>query len=211
MRQYIEVLEKHSLILRWCHWLNVLFLSLMIGSGILIYWADDAFIKLPSKFVEIFHINNRLAEGMGWHLFIMWPFVLNGIIYIFYLLFSGEWRHRFPDRKSFPEAIEVLLHDLKLRKTTPVIRGKYNGAQRIAYTGALLLGAGAVTSGLAIYKPVQLGWLTFLFGGYKTARLVHFLMMSGFVIFVFIHVVQVIRAGWNNFRSMIAGYEIEKS
>jgi thiosulfate reductase cytochrome b subunit len=55
---------------------------------------------------------------------------------------------------------------------------------------------------------VQLGWLNRVLGGYQTARLEHFCLMLAIVCFFAIHVVQVIRAGWNNFRSMVAGYEL---
>jgi thiosulfate reductase cytochrome b subunit len=206
----IKIIEKHSRVLRVTHWLNVPLLMLMIWSGILIYWADQAYIKLPVKVVESFNINFRLAEGMGWHFFIMWPLVINGIVYISYLILSGEWRYRIPDKKSFSEVLAVILHELKIKKSGPAIRGKYNAAQRFAYTGTILMGVGSLLTGLAIYKPVQLGLLTAMLGGYKAARFEHFILMLGFVFFFVIHIIQVARAGWNNFRSMLAGYEIEK-
>ena len=115
-----------------------------------------------------------------------------------------------PMKNSFKEAIFVTLHDLKIRKTAPLVIGKFNAAQRIAYTGVILMGAGMLITGLAIYKPVQAGWLTFLLGGYEAARFEHFMLTAGFVLFIIIHILQVMKAGWNNFRAMIAGYEIEK-
>jgi len=36
----------------------------------------------------------------------------------------------------------------------------------------------------------------------------HFLLTAGYLAFFLIHVSQVIRAGWNNFRSMVSGYEL---
>jgi thiosulfate reductase cytochrome b subunit len=44
-----------------------------------------------------------------------------------------------------------------------------------------------VLSGLDIWKPGQLRELAFLFGGFETARLVHFLGMSAIVLFLFVH------------------------
>ncbi len=32
--------------------------------------------------------------------------------------------------------------------------------------------------------------------------------MIGYVLFFVIHLAQVIRAGWNNFRAMVTGYEL---
>jgi len=175
----------------------------------MIYWADQAFIKIPDKVSEKFGIAFHLAEGMGWHFFIMRPFFINGLIYFLYLIISGEWKDRFPGPKAFKNAILITLHDLKIIKTAPPIRGKYNDAQRVAYSAVLFMGLGSILTGLAIYKPVQLGRLTAILGGYKAARLEHFVLMNLFILFFFIHIIQVIRAGWNNLRSMIAGFEIE--
>jgi thiosulfate reductase cytochrome b subunit len=70
------------------------------------------------------------------------------------------------------------------------------------------MGAGSVLTGLAIYKPVQLAWLTWLLGGYEWARFWHFALVIGYVLFFLVHITQVARAGWNNFRAMIAGFEV---
>jgi len=208
--ELVTVLEKHSVWSRWFHWLNFPLLFLMIWSGLLIYWANQAYIEIPENIASKFHVNYRLAEGMGWHFFIMWFYGLNGLFYIIYLVVSGQWRHLMPDRHTLRDSLHVIAHDLSLRKDPPPQLGKYNAAQKLAYCGAILMGFGTLVTGLAIYKPVQAGWLTFLLGGYKAARLEHFLLMVGFILFFIIHITQVIRAGWNNFRSMLAGYEIEK-
>jgi hypothetical protein len=71
------------------------------------------------------------------------------------------------------------------------------------------MGAGALLSGLAIYKPAQLHSLTRILGGYEMARWEHFWLMMGFCGFFVVHVGQVILAGWNNFRSMVSGVEIQ--
>jgi thiosulfate reductase cytochrome b subunit len=101
----------------------------------------------------------------------------------------------------------VLLHDFRLSKVEPP-RRKFNGAQQFAYTGVVLMGAGSLLTGLSIYKPTQLVWLTSLLGGYDWARWEHFWLTVGYVAFFVIHISQVIRAGWNNFRAMVTGYEL---
>jgi thiosulfate reductase cytochrome b subunit len=40
------------------------------------------------------------------------------------------------------------------------------------------------------------------------ARWLHFWLTMGYVVFFVIHVVQVVLAGWNNFRAMVAGFEL---
>src|SRR4029079_19185346 len=87
-------------------------------------------------------------------------------------------------------------------------QGKYKDAQRIAYTGVILMGAGSIVPGLAIYKPLQLAWTTSFLGGHEWARWEHFWLMVLFVLFFAVHVVQVALAGWANFRSMVTGYDI---
>ncbi len=212
--------KKHSLATRWLHWINFPLLFLMIWSGILIYWANAVFsVKIfgyelfhffPAWFYETLGIPFRLAEGLSLHFFFMWFFLVNGIIYFLYLIFSGEWRGMLPVPGSFKRAMLVTLHDSHIVKKLPP-QGKYNDAQRIAYTGTILLGVGAVVTGLAIYKPLQLAWLTWILGGYEWARWEHFWIMISFVAFFVVHVIQVILAGWSNFRSIVSGYEAVKS
>jgi thiosulfate reductase cytochrome b subunit len=137
----------------------------------------------------------------------MWFFALNGLAYVIYTLASGEWRYLVPERHSFRDAITVVLHDLHLSKVGPPAR-KFNAAQQFAYTGVILMRAGSLVTGLAIYKPTQFAWLDWLLGGYETARWEHFLLSIGYVLFFVVHITQVIRAGWNNFRAMVTGYEI---
>jgi len=212
-----QLKEKHPLAIRWFHWINFPVLMLMIWSGLLIYWANDIyrigwgkttlFRFFPDSFYKALNVPFRLAEGMSLHFVFMWLFVINGVLYVAYTLLSGEWRYLLPNRHSFREAWQVTLHDLGLRKTEPPVR-KYNGAQRIAYTAVVLMGFGSLLTGLAIYKPTQLAWLTQLLGGYEAARTQHFVLTIGYVLFFVVHVLQVARAGWNNFRSMIAGFEV---
>ena len=107
------------------------------------------------------------------------------------------------------ESWQVILHDLHIRKTAPP-QLKYNAAQRLAYSMIVLMGVGSLLTGFAIYKPVQIQWLTSLCGGYEAARAEHFILTVGYVLFFVIHIIQVIIAGWNNFRAMVAGFEVIK-
>ncbi len=208
--------KKHLLAVRWLHWINFPLLFLMIWSGMLVYWANAVYgIRIfgyellhffPPSFFEALGIPFRLAEGMALHFFFMWFFLINGVAYVLYTLFSGEWRALAPVRGSFKRALQVTLYDLRLSKYHPP-QGKYNDAQRIAYTGVILMGVGSILTGLAIYKPASFNWLTWMLGGYEWARWEHFWLTIGYVFFFVVHVVQVILAGWNNFRSMFTGYE----
>lgn len=218
--------KKHPLAIRWFHWINFPVLTVMIWSGLLIYWANDVyrvgfgdhtlFKFFPDSVYRALHIvtrgddgqyNGRLAEGMAWHFLFMWCFAFNGLLYVLYTACSGEWRYLLPNRHSLREAIQVTLYDLHLSRQHPP-RRKFNGAQQFAYTSIVLAGAGSLITGLAIYKPVQFAWLTSLLGGYTVARFIHFWLTMGYCGFFVVHVVQVMRAGWNNFRAMVTGYEV---
>ena len=212
-----KVIRKHPLAIRWFHWINFPVIAIMIWSGMLIYWANDVYrvgwgdktvLKFfPDSFYKALHIPFRLAEGMSLHFVFMWLFAINGFIYVLYLVFSGEWRLIFPNKKSLRESFLVVLHDLHLRSSMPPQK-KYNAAQRIAYTAIIIMGVGSVLTGLSIYKPVQFHTLCSLLGGYEWARAEHFILTIGFVLFFVVHVLQVILAGWNNFRSMVTGLDV---
>jgi len=217
---------KHSIATRWIHWINFPLLFLMIYSGILIYWADSQHEGLnahrvyrigfggwtlarlfPSWFYSSLHLKFQLARGLAYHFFFMWFFALNGVAYVLYTFLSGEWRNLAPNRRSFAEAIQIALHDLGMSNYEQP-RQKFNGAQRLAYTAVILMGAGSLLTGLAIYKPTQLHVITALLGGYEMARWFHFWLTIAYVGFFLVHVAQVVRAGWNNFRAMIIGYQV---
>lgn len=230
------LVKKHPLAIRWFHWINFPVLSIMVWSGLLIFYANrngvitffgkpvfpDWFYAPPaphwipnwvptamSHGDRVFYMmSGRLAEGLAWHWVIMWAFALNGLAYALYLFFSKEWRSVVPCVSSFKTALLVALSDLHL-VPEPKSDGKYNDAQKVAYTGVIVLGLIMLLSGFAIYKPTQAFWLTGLFGGYVMARWFHFwatMLLCGFFL---VHVAQVIRAGWNNFRGMLTGYVLE--
>jgi thiosulfate reductase cytochrome b subunit len=210
-----KLVLKHLLAIRWFHWVNFPILFLMIWSGMMIYWAYPVYrlgpVPLfPQWLFAMSGLKFRLAEGMALHFVFMWIFIVNGILYVAYTLFSGEWRYLVPRSLSaFRDAWHVVLHDLHLRKEAPP-QEKYNAAQQIAYSGIVVMGIGSLITGFAIYKPAQLAWLAALCGGYEFARLIHFALTMGYLGFFVVHVGQVILAGWNNFRSMVIGYELVK-
>ncbi len=223
----IRIDEKHPLAIRWMHWVNFPVLFTMVWSGLLIYWndSDNAYnyphrvyriglgrftlLRLfPNWFYNLFHVPYHVTQGLGYHSFFMWVFIVNGLAWVAYTAFSGEWRFVIPLKSSLRDAIQVTLVDLRLRKGLPP-QTKYNGGQRIAYTSCALMGVMMVLTGFAIWKPTQLHLLTTLCGGYEMARWLHFWTTMSFMGFFLIHVYQVIAAGWSNFRSMVSGEDIQ--
>ena len=116
----------------------------------------------------------------------MWLLMANFLVFIGFGLASGRYR-----RKLWPIRPREILADIR-----DALRGKlahadpahYNAVQKLLYAGVLGLIVLVIASGLAIWKPVQLQWLTALFGGFQGARIVHFLAMSGIAGFILVHV-----------------------
>jgi len=211
--------QKHSLALRWMHWVNFPLLMIMMYSGMRIYWADlqepyaigiggwQLFEFWPDGVNSALQLERKLASGIAFHLNFGWFFVLNGVAYTIFLSRKGEWRHIVPDLQGIKDARRTVAHDLHLSDDKPV-QGKYNPAQQITYSLVIVIAFVLVLSGFAIYKPGQLAFLEAAFGGYDYARWVHFTSTILLLGFFFIHIVQVIRAGWANFASMITGYRL---
>ena len=189
----------HPLVVRITHWINALAVLMMITSGWQIYNASPLF---PFSFPDAITLGGWLAGGIQWHFAAMWLLVLNGIVYVAYGILSGHFR-----RKLLPISPRAVLHDVG-----EALRGRlahddlavYNAAQRAAYLALIACLALLVASGLAIWKPVQLHWLTALMGDYDSARVVHFFAMSGVAFIVLVHVLMVILVP-RTFPSMFTG------
>jgi thiosulfate reductase cytochrome b subunit len=190
----------HPLWVRVTHWVNALAILMMIGSGWQIYDASPLFrfLYFPSQIA----LGAWLAGALLWHFAAMWILVINGIVYVTLGIVTGRFR-----RKLFPIGPRAVLNDL-----LAALRGKlshddltvYNAVQRLLYVGVLLAGVVIVASGVSIWKPVQFKWLTAFFGGYDTARYVHFFAMASIVGFLTIHVVLALLVP-KSLRAMIVG------
>jgi len=176
----------HPFIVRLTHWLNAVAMVCMIMSGWLIY---DANPLVPFVFPRWATLGGWLGGAIAWHLAAMWLLVANGLLYAAYGLAGGHFRRSF-----LPLSPGAVWADLRaaLSLRLPHRLGHYNAVQRLLYVLVLLAGGLAVTSGLALWKPVQLRWLSFLLGGYEVTRRVHFVAMAGIVSFVVVHLALVI-------------------
>ena len=175
----------HPWPLRLTHWLNVLAIVMMLGSGWQIYNASPLF---GFSFPPLLTIGQWLGAGIAWHLAFMWLLVANGLVYFIWGVSSLHFK------KFFPLRPRDVWHDLSasLKFNLPHEKGVYNAVQKLLYLGVLLAGVVIVVSGLAIWKPVQLWFLCDLLGGYFIARYVHFFAMSAIVAFAVIHILLVL-------------------
>src|SRR5262245_38785477 len=173
----------HPLYVRVTHWINAVTILIMIGSGWQIYNASPLFSFMFPEFITL---GGWLAGGLLWHFAAMWLLMANGLVYVALGLVTGRFR-----RMLLPIRPSDIAHDIRaalagrLRNEDPV---HYNAIQKLLYIGVLLMGVVIVTSGLAMWKPVQLRELAALFGGYEGARLVHFFAMAAIVGFLALHI-----------------------
>ncbi len=176
----------HPWPVRLCHWLNVMVMVGMVMSGWGIYNASPLF---SFTFPKVMTLGGWLGGNIAWHLAVMWLLFANALFYLIWGVVSGHFKKRF-----FPLSLTLAMSEigLALRFKLPHQQGKYNAVQKLLYVAVILLGVLLVLSGLSIWKPVQLSWLVALFGGFDTARYVHFFAMSGLMLFVVVHVVMVL-------------------
>ena len=215
MSERAPVKRNHGLV-RLTHWLNAVFLLGMIASGLQIYGAFPHFgprgapYPLPNPWAgeslpEWARLGGWLAGALNWHFALAWPFVLTGLVYLGFLALTGEWRSLLFRSRDLRPALEMQLYYLRLRRDHPP-QGKHNALQKAAYTGIVVLGALSVATGFAIYKPVQLSWLTALFGGYELTRYWHFVTVWIFVGFTLLHVALVLLVDPASLRGMVSGW-----
>ena len=189
----------HPLVVRICHWINVIAVLIMVFSGWRIYNASPIF---DFYFPKPITLGGWLGGAIQWHFAAMWLFAINGLAYLAYGILSGHFR-----RKLLPITPKALLHDV-----LEALRGKlahedlsvYNTAQRAAYVSLILALVVLVLSGIAIWKPVQFYWLAALMGDFDNARTVHFFAMAATVLIVVVHVAMVILVP-RTFPTMITG------
>jgi thiosulfate reductase cytochrome b subunit len=184
---------------RTVHWINAVAIVLMIMSGWQIYNASPLF---DFKFSGNITLGGWLGGALLWHFAAMWLLMVNGLIYLALGVASGRFR-----KKLLPITPEGVIADTKAALTFKLSHDdltRYNNVQKLLYAGIIVVGIVIVLSGLSIWKPVQLQYLTALFGGYDVARYVHFICMAAICAFLVVHVVLALLVP-KSLRAMIIG------
>jgi thiosulfate reductase cytochrome b subunit len=184
---------------RAMHWANAVAIVLMIMSGWQIYNASPLF---RFSFSSSLTLGGWLGGGLLWHFAAMWLLMVNGLLYLIVGLATGRFR-----RKLLPITPAGVIADTKAALTFKLSHAdlsKYNNVQKLLYTGIIVVGIVIVLSGLSIWKPVQLQYLTALFGGYDIARYVHFICMALICAFLVVHVALALLVP-KSLRAMIIG------
>ena len=177
------------------------------ASGTLTERGFPSWLTIPS--------NQYLAMGRRWHFFFAWLFVVNGFLYLTYSIASRHLTHDLtPTRLEWRSIGRSILDHLRFRHPTGEASKHYNVLQKVTYLTVIFgLLPFLILMGLAMSPRMDSlfpGWIG-LVGGRQSARTLHFVAATLLVLFVLIHVFEVIITGlWNNVRSMITGrYEVE--
>lgn len=209
------LVKRTHWVVRLTHWVNVVAIVIMAGSGMRIFNAHPAFGRPGEPFrwnpweghpiPSWLTFGGWLAGARHWHFAAMWLLVANAILYIGFLALHGEWRDLVPRRGDAHDAVEMIRFYLFARPDHPH-QGKHNALQKSTYFVMPILGFVIVLSGLAIWKPVTLAPITAIFINYKWARIVHFVAMALLLLLAVVHVFMVFAVDPWSLRSMFTGW-----
>jgi thiosulfate reductase cytochrome b subunit len=158
-----------------------------------------------------------LATGRRWHFFLVWLFVANGLIYFVAGALNGHFR-----RDLAPSGAELaprnilgsIFDHIRLRHPVGEAAKSFNVLQKLTYLAVIFaILPMMILTGLAMSPGIDAAapWLVSVLGGRQSARGLHFITANLIVLFVIVHVVEVILAGvWNELRSMITGRYVIK-
>ena len=227
-----QLYPRHALAVRVMHWLNVIALVVLLMSGLQIFnahptlnWGRQSydgaapFLELHGGFPDWATLPGMrwLSMGRKWHFFFAWLLVINGFAYIVYSIASRHLRRDLaPTRTDWRSIGRSIVDHLRFRHPTGEAAKRYNVLQKLAYLFVIFgLVPFIVLMGLAMSPRIDAlwpGWIDFV-GGRQSARTWHFIGAFLLVMFVLVHVFEVVITGfWNNLRSMITGkYAIEIS
>ena len=153
-----------------------------------------------------------LAVGRRWHFALAWLFVINGLIYLGFGLKNRHFsRDLAPTRAQIRPShiLKDIWDHMRLKHARGEEAKSYNVLQKFAYLAVIfVLLPAMILTGLTMSPGVDafFPWLLNLFGGRQSARTIHFISANLIVLFVLVHVVEVLLAGVvNELRSMITG------
>ena len=211
---------QHSVVVRITHWVNFLAFLALFTSGVAIllahprlYWGETGAFGSPALIDLPLPLNlDQSGWGRSLHFLGAWLCVLNGAVYLVSGLTSHHFKtHMLPDRAeiAFNPILKRMSDAMHWRKSSEEEPATYNVLQQITYlTVVFALFPLMIVTGLAMSPAVTaaIPMIVEVFGGYQSARTVHFFVTNLLVLFLIIHVAMVRLAGfWIRTRPMITG------
>ncbi|HTW63669.1 MAG TPA: cytochrome b/b6 domain-containing protein [Bryobacteraceae bacterium] len=189
---------RHSAMVRITHWISVVsFIGLVVsGIGILLahprfYWGETGGVGTPSIFD--LPLPFMLGGPSGWgrylHFESAWLCVLNGLVYVVSGLVSRHFQK------------DLALGGSRFTWRFDNDAHRYNGVQRLSYLAVIFVVLPLmIWTGLAMSPAVTSVFpaLVNVLGGHQCARTIHFFTGVALVLFVFVHIGMVWRAGFRS-------------
>ncbi len=224
---------RHSFWVRVTHWLTTLAFLLLLVTGLEIavshprfYWGEvgnvntQPLFKIPipaSRATVPTGYGYTLPDQNGWsrylHFQSAWLLVLTGLLYVGVGLFRGHFRRTlFPSRSdlSAKQLMTSISEHLRFKRPGPEEAWSYNVLQRIAYLLITFVGFPLIIwTGVAMSPSFVSAFpaAVNVLGGQQSARTLHFFLTGALVLFLLVHILMVIVAGfWSRVRAMITGH-----
>jgi thiosulfate reductase cytochrome b subunit len=228
--------SRHSLLVRITHWLMTFAFLALLVTGLEIvashprfYWGETGNVNTAILFkIPIPSSRNLVPTGYGYvlpdqngwsrylHFQSAWVLVLVGLLYVGMGFFDGHFRRNLlPSRSAVsPKSLATsIVRHLRFARPGAEEAWSYNVLQRLAYLVVIfILFPMIIWTGVAMSPsfvsavPAAVNVL----GGQQSARTLHFFLTVVLVVFLVVHVLMVILAGFRNrVRAMITGRAAE--
>lgn len=198
----------HPRHIRIAHWINAVVILVMLWSGLAMLVADRHFAAyvhvIPNAVWSALQISGHRVQGRAWHLGMAIVFIANAVFYAATSLASGAWRRIALRRTWLRDAWVATIEELTAPRAS-MQRAEYNGVQRLSYVLVMAGGLMMVLTGLALWFGRRFPWMPAAFGGERIALTIHVVLALALVVFIAVHVVQVLRAGLPTLLGMITG------
>ena len=168
--------------------------------------------EAPVSEARTFRMFNKNSWGRSLHFLAGWGLVSAGVVYLVTGIISGHFqRHLVPRRNEIRSSAmwaDLLAHvRFKIRRA--VGGPDYGPLQKCAYFGVVFIALpGTALTGFAMSPAITAAhpWLLDMWGGFQSARSVHFLLAAVLVLFLAVHVAMVISSGFKlQIRAMTLG------
>jgi thiosulfate reductase cytochrome b subunit len=173
-----------------------------------LWTSKDDSVTIPG-WLGIPGVRHTVGLARWWHFTFDLLWVINGLIYYVLLFTTDQWQRVVPTSWSvFPNALSTALQYLSLQFPVEHTWTFYNGLQQLTYFVTVFIAAPlafvtGVMQGPAFSNKLD-GFARVL--NRQLARTIHFVVLSWFLFFIFVHTILVFITGLrNNLNYMVAG------
>jgi len=210
--------KRHSLLVRVTHWVTTAaFFALLISGGEIVlshprfYWGETGNVNMrPWLNLHLPSSRDTVPTGYGYvlpdqngwsrylHFQTAWVAVTTGLLYLIWGVFAGHFgRNLLP--ASWKGIGASIVEHLRFKRPGAEAVWSYNALQRITYLVVIfVLFPLMIWTGLAMSFGFDSAFplAVRLLGGHQTARSLHFLITIVLVLFLLVHIVMVVMAGF---------------